>query len=68
MSKVISITILAGGLALIVFGMIAHDSASSDLTRVFTGSATEGSMWLLAGGLAATITGLVSLSRTFRVT
>jgi hypothetical protein len=63
MNRAISLALLAGGILLMVFGFIAYDSTSSDISRFFTGSATDKSIWLLVGGFAATLAGLVSLSR-----
>jgi len=63
MNKAISLAILAGGILLLIFGISAYDSTSSDISRFFTGSATDKSMWLLAGGVFATVLGLVGLLR-----
>ncbi len=63
MTKAISFAILAGGLLLLVFGINAYDSASSDISRFFTGSATDKSMWLLVSGAMATVLGLFGLLR-----
>lgn len=68
MNKALSLALLAGGILLIIFGIIAYDSTSSDISRFFTGSATDKSIWLLVGGVAATIVGLVGLLRGFKVT
>jgi hypothetical protein len=67
MNKALSLALLAGGILLIIFGIIAYDSTSSDISRFFTGSATDKSIWLLISGVAATIAGLVGLSRGFKV-
>jgi hypothetical protein len=63
MTKAISFAVLAGGMLLLVFGINAYDSASSDISRFFTGTATDKSMWLLLGGSVVTILGLVGLMR-----
>ena len=63
MNKALSISLLAGGIVLIIFGVIAYSSTSSDISRFFTGSATDKSIWLLVGGIATSIVGLVGLSR-----
>lgn len=59
MNRVIGIALLALGVALLVFGINASDSFSSDVSRFFTGNPTDKSMWLLVGGIVATIVGLV---------
>ena len=63
MNKAISIAVLAGGVLLLIFGINAYDSSSSDISRFFTGSATDKSIWMLVGGVVATVLGLVSLMR-----
>lgn len=63
MTKAISLAVLAGGILLLIFGINAYDSSSSDISRFFTGSATDKSMWLLVGGAVATVLGLVGLLR-----
>ena len=68
MNKLLSIALLTGGVVLIIFGMNAYDSTSSDFSRFFTGSVTDKSIWLLVGGVAATIAGLVGLSHRLKVT
>jgi hypothetical protein len=60
MNKAIGIALLAVGIALIVFGINASDSVSSDVSRFFTGHPTDKSMWLLLGGIAATIIGALT--------
>jgi hypothetical protein len=68
MNKALSLALLAGGILLIIFGSIAYNSTSSDISRFFTGSATDKSMWLLVSGIGAAIAGLVGLSRASKVT
>ncbi|MEX2191328.1 MAG: DUF3185 family protein [Bacteroidota bacterium] len=63
MNKTISLALLAGGILLLIFGVIAYDSSSSDISRFFTGSATDKAIWLLVGGVVATILGLGGLMR-----
>ena len=66
MNKAISIAVLAGGILLLILGINAYDSSSSDISRFFTGSATDKSRWLLVGGVAATVLGLVGLLRAYK--
>ena len=63
MNKTISLVVLAGGIILLMLGINAYNSTNSDISRFFTGSATDKSMWLLLGGVAATVLGLVGFSR-----
>ena len=63
MNKIISIGLLVGGVVLIVFGIQATDSFSSDVSRFFTGSPTDKAIWMLIGGIIAAIIGLVGALR-----
>jgi hypothetical protein len=57
MNKVIYIALLVAGVVLIVYGISASNSLSSDFSRFFTGSPTDKSIWLLIGGVVAAIVG-----------
>lgn len=57
MNKIFSIALLAGGIALIIYGMNASNSIGSDVSRAVTGSPTDKSMWLLISGIVAAILG-----------
>ncbi len=63
MNKIISLTLLIGGVVLTIIGINATNSFSSDVSRFFTGSATDKAVWLLIGGIAATIVGLIGTLR-----
>ncbi|MGD0597629.1 MAG: DUF3185 family protein [Sedimentisphaerales bacterium] len=62
MNKVVSLVILAAGIVLVVFGVAATKSFSSDISRFFTGSPTDKAIWMLIGGVVAIIIGLAGLS------
>lgn len=64
MNKPISFAIIAGGIVLLVFGVVAIDSFSSDVSRFFTGSPTDKAIWMLIGGIVAIIIGWTGLSRS----
>ena len=49
---------------LIVFGFNASQSFGSEVSRAFTGSPTDKSMWMLIGGAVAAVIGLVGLMRS----
>ncbi len=51
MNKIISLALLIGGVVLIIFGIQATDSFSSDVSRFFTGSPTDKAIWMLIGGI-----------------
>lgn len=61
MSKAVSLALLAAGILLLSFGITAMGSASSDISRFFTGAPTDRAIWLLSGGIVATVIGLVGL-------
>ncbi len=63
MNKIVSLATLAGGILLIIFGVSASKSFSSDISRFFTGSPTDKAIWMLVCGAVATVIGLVGLSR-----
>ncbi|HLH52136.1 MAG TPA: DUF3185 family protein [Verrucomicrobiae bacterium] len=66
MNNVLGLAIFAAGVVLLIFGVNASHSFSSDVSRFFTGNPTDKSMWLLIGGAAAVIIGLVVAVRGSR--
>jgi len=66
MNKIISIGLLVGGVVLIIFGVQAMNSFSSDVSKFFTGSPTDKAVWMLIGGLVAAAVGLAGTLRTSR--
>jgi Protein of unknown function (DUF3185) len=63
MNKIVSMALLVGGLVLIVIGISATNSFSSDVSRFFTGSPTDKAIWMLIGGIIAAIIGLTGTLR-----
>jgi hypothetical protein len=63
MNKIISLALLVGGIVLIIYGINASDSIGSSFSRFFTGSPTDKTMWLIIGGTAASVVGLVGMAR-----
>ena len=61
MNKNISIALLIVGIVLIAFGLNAYHSASSDVSRFFTGAPSDQALWLLIGGLITSIVGFSGL-------
>jgi hypothetical protein len=59
MNKAIGLALLAVGIALIIYGIDASHSAASHLSRTFNGSPTNKTLWLLIGGIASTVFGVV---------
>ena len=63
MNKIMSIALLVGGVVLIILGINATNSFSSDVSRFFTGAPTDKAIWMLIGGLVAAIVGLTMTLR-----
>jgi hypothetical protein len=63
MNKLLSIALLVVGIILIVYGVSASNSIGSDFSRLFTGSPTDNSIWLLIGGTVMAAIGAGGLIR-----
>jgi hypothetical protein len=63
MNKLVFLTTLAVGIVLVIYGVAASDSFGSDVSRFFTGSPTDKTIWLMIGGIVAVVVGLVGLLR-----
>ena len=63
MNRIIALALLVGGIILLIIGYNAYHSAGSGLSRAFTGSPTDKTMWLLIGGGVATAVGLFGVMR-----
>lgn len=61
MIKAISVALLAGGVVLLYFGGQSFHSFANDMSRMFTGAPTNKTIWLIAGGVIATLVGLIGL-------
>jgi divalent metal cation (Fe/Co/Zn/Cd) transporter len=57
MNKIVSLALLIGGVVLIVFGIQATNSFSSDVSRFFTGTPTDKSVWMFIAGILALVAG-----------
>lgn len=64
MNKLVSLALLVGGVVLIILGINATNSFSSDVSRFFTGSPTDKAIWMLIGGIVAAIIGLTGTLRS----
>jgi len=62
-NKILSLALLVGGVVLIIYGINASNSIGSDFSRLFTGSPTDKSIWLLIGGVVAAVVGAGGLMR-----
>lgn len=63
MNKLVSLILLIVGVILIIYGISAADSLGSDVSRFFTGSPTDKTIWLLIGGVIAAAIGAGGLVR-----
>lgn len=61
MNRAILFAMLAGGIVLLVFGIGALNSASSDISQFFTGAPTDKAIWMPVGGAIVSVVGLVGL-------
>jgi uncharacterized membrane protein YidH (DUF202 family) len=63
MAKPVLLALLAGGIILLTVGINSYNSTSSDISRFFTGAATDKSIWMLIGGAVMTVAGAAGLMR-----
>ncbi|MDB6125529.1 MAG: rane protein [Pedosphaera sp.] len=63
MNKIVSLALLVGGIVLIIIGINATNSFSSDVSRFFTGSPTDKAVWMLIAGILAAVVGLAGTLR-----
>ena len=63
MNKTFSLALLVGGVVLMIVGINATNSFSSDVSQFFTGSPTDKAIWMLIGGIVATVAGLTMTMR-----
>jgi uncharacterized membrane protein YidH (DUF202 family) len=61
MARIISILLIVAGIVLIVYGYVALESMSSDISRLFTGSPTDKAVWMFGGGIFVTVIGIFGL-------
>jgi hypothetical protein len=58
MNTAIGIGLIVAGVLLAFFGYNESQSLTSDVSRVFTGSPSDRSMWMLIGGVVAAVVGI----------
>lgn len=63
MNKAFSLGLIVVGVILIIYGISASESIGSDFSRFFTGNPTDETIWLLVGGIAASVIGAIGLFR-----
>ena len=65
-NRILAIVLIVAGVCLLFYGMQASHSFSSGLSRLFTGSPTDRTIWLISGGLVAAVAGLFMLMRSVK--
>ena len=63
MNRVPAIVLIVVGIILLFYGVQASHSFSSGVSRLFTGSPTDRTLWLMVAGGVAAIAGLFLLLR-----
>ncbi len=63
MAKGLSLGLLIVGVVLLVWAFQASNSLNDELSRAFTGSPTDRTIWLFVGGILSLVVGLVGLIR-----
>jgi hypothetical protein len=59
MNRAIGLALLVAGIVVLIFGIQASQSFTSNVSQTFTGAPTNRSIWMIVGGLAAAIVGIV---------
>jgi hypothetical protein len=67
-NKLIALALLAAGVLLLILGIRAADSLGSDISRFFTGSPTDKSVWMLIIGVVLCAIGLGGILRGPKLT
>ncbi len=57
MKKALGLALVAGGVALLIFGFQAKDSLKDKANELISGSPTDKTMWMIGGGVAMCVAG-----------
>lgn len=57
--RIVGIVVLAVGVVLFLMGMNASDSVADQVSETFTGRFTDKTTWLIVGGIASGLLGLL---------
>lgn len=66
MNKAFGLALLVVGVVLLVWGIDASDSVSSEFSKLFNDSPSDKAIWLMIGGIAAIVVGGVAALRPRR--
>ncbi len=58
MERGIGIALISIGVVLLIWGVNASHSFGSEVSKTFTGSPTDKTIWLIVGGIASAVVGL----------
>lgn len=61
MKQIIGVAFLVVGIILLCLAWNSYHSAASGVSRVFTGTSTDKTVWLLVGGIVGTLVGVGGL-------
>ena len=67
MTNIIGLAVFALGIVLLISGFNESQSFASEVSRTFTGNPTNRSLWMILGGAASVIAGLILAVRSRRV-
>lgn len=59
MNRVVGAVLLGLGILLLILGISASDSVGSEISEAFRGTPSNRAVWLLIGGVTASIAGVV---------
>ena len=66
MTRAVSLALVIGGVLLLYFGGQSLHSFGNEVSKLFTGSPTDKTIWLLVCGAVATVAGLIGLAASGR--
>ncbi len=61
MAKILGLVLVGVGIVLLIYGIRASESFTSEVSRFFTGSPTDRTLWLVVGGIASSVAGIALL-------
>jgi Protein of unknown function (DUF3185) len=59
MNRAVGFAVMIGGIVLLLFGLQASNSFTSNLSKTFTGSPTNQSIWMIVLAVILIVAGLV---------
>jgi uncharacterized protein DUF3185 len=62
MQRIVGAVLLVVGAILLFYGLSAGDSFGSEVSKFFTGKPTDKTIWLVVGGAASIVAGLLFIA------